>query len=55
MLHGYKNPVKMQDGTMLPSIQQMIKGYTIIDPPTKQEAAIPPSMLREAYKTAKSP
>ena len=42
------------DGSMSPALTQMLKGYCVADPPTKQQAAIPPSILKEAYTSTTS-
>jgi len=53
-VHRQRNPVKMADRSMVPSMQQMIREYGVVDPPTKQEAALPLSVLKEAYLKATS-
>jgi len=55
MLHGCRNPVREEDESMTPAINQMLRGYGQVDPPMKQEAALPPLVLKEACRETESP
>jgi hypothetical protein len=46
----FHNPVGSH---FLPSISNLLKSYTDVDPPTKRQKAISPKLLRHMYSLAK--
>jgi len=51
-IHGCEHPVYLTNGIMVLAFNEMLKRYTVSDLPTKQQEAISPSILREAYNSA---